>query len=301
MKTLFYLTRRSIKLFLRDRGMFLASMITPIILLVLYASFLGGIYSDNFTANVPESFAALVPQKLINGFVCGQLCSSLLAVSCITVAFSSNMIMVQDKVSGALRDLLVTPVKRHIIAISYYIATFFTTIIICYITLGASFAYLRCKGWYLSANDVLLCLLDVLLLAMFGTALSSIVSFALSTQGQMSVACTIISAGYGFICGAYMPISSFGEGLQRVLSFLPGTYGTSLVRQHMLGGVFREMESIGFPPEVCDAFRKATDCSIYFQGVQVSSGAMYALLCGSIALLIIIYIILNAVCPDNKK
>ena len=39
---------------------------------------------------------------------------------------------------------------------------------------------------------------------------------------------SIVSAGYGFICGAYMPISQFSEGQQKVLSFLPGTYGTSM-------------------------------------------------------------------------
>ena len=40
-----------------------------------------------------------------------------------------------------------------------------------------------------------------------------------------------------------MPISQFSEGLQKVISFLPGTYGTSLLRIHALRGVFREMDS----------------------------------------------------------
>ena len=33
-------------------------------------------------------------------------------------------------------------------------------------------------------------------------------SFPLTTQGQLSAVGTIVSAGYGFICGAYMPISN---------------------------------------------------------------------------------------------
>ena len=40
------------------------------------------------------------------------------------------------------------------------------------------------------------------------------VSFPLTTQGQLSAVGTIVSAGYGFICGAYMPISNFDSGLQ---------------------------------------------------------------------------------------
>ena len=45
--------------------------------------------------------------------------------------------------------------------------------------------------------------------------------------------------GYGFIYGAYMPISNFGSGLQKALSYLPSTYATSLIKNHMLHGVFR--------------------------------------------------------------
>ena len=51
-----------------------------------------------------------------------------------------------------------------------------------------------------------------------------------TTQGQLSAVGTIVSAGYGFICGAYMPISNFGSGLQKALSYLPSTYATSLIR-----------------------------------------------------------------------
>ena len=45
-------------------------------------------------------------------------------------------------------------------------------------------------------------------LVLFGTVLSGIVCYPLQTQGQMSAVYTIVSAGYGFICGAYMPISN---------------------------------------------------------------------------------------------
>ena len=86
------------------------------------------------------------------------------------------------------------------------------------------FIYMKNIGWYMSAEDVACIFADVFLLTMFGTALSSVVNLFLSSQGQMQAVGTIVSAGYGFICGAYMPIASFGEGLQKVLMFLPGTY-----------------------------------------------------------------------------
>ena len=38
------LIRRNVKLFFKDKGMFFTSLITPVILLVLYVSFLGNVF-----------------------------------------------------------------------------------------------------------------------------------------------------------------------------------------------------------------------------------------------------------------
>ena len=50
------LIKRNTKLFFKDKGMFFTSLITPAILLVLYAAFLGNIYRDNFTAFLSAGF-----------------------------------------------------------------------------------------------------------------------------------------------------------------------------------------------------------------------------------------------------
>lgn len=46
-----------------------------------------------------------------------------------------------------------------------------------------------------------------------------------------------------------MPFQTSVRELQKVLSYLPGTYGTSLLKNHMLNGVYREMKDSGFPEE----------------------------------------------------
>ncbi|MFR1753209.1 MAG: ABC transporter permease [Oscillospiraceae bacterium] len=288
MNSLLTLIRRNVKLFFKDKGMFFSSLITPVILLVLYGTFLGRVYRENFLSSMPAGFQ--LPESLIDGLVGGQLISSILAVSCVTVAFCSNMLMVQDKVTGARRDLMVTPVKRSHLAIGYYAASLLTTLIVCLVAVGASLCYLSLVGWYLSVGDVLQLLLDVFLLAMFGTALSSIVNCFLSTEGQISAVGTVVSAGYGFLCGAYMPVSQFGEGLQRVLAFLPGTYGTGLLRNHALNGALVEMETQGVPAEVTATIRDTLDCNLYFFGHRVGPDAMYLIVSGSVLVLVAIYV-----------
>lgn len=291
MSTLFALIRRNVKLFFKDKGMFFTALITPGILLVLYATFLGNVYKDSFLAALPQGLS--MAEDLIDGCVSAQLTSSILAVSCVTVAFCSNLLMVQDKVNGSIRDLTMTPVRKSTLSFGYYFATLFSTLIICVVAMILCLTYMGFMGFYMSVADVLFLLLDVFLLVMFGTALSSIIHFFLSTQGQISAVGSIVSSCYGFICGAYMPISQFSPALQKIVSFLPGTYGTSLVRNHTMSGVFREMERVGFPKDAVEGMKDTVDLNLYFFGNHVSLGTMYFVLTATIVVLVAGYVLLN--------
>ncbi len=291
MRELPYLVKRNCKLFFKDKGSFFTSLITPLILLVLYVTFLADVYRDSFATGMGNAIS--VPEELIEATVGGQLFSSLLAVCCVTVAFCANMLMVSDKVTGARQDLTMTPVKSSTLSLGYFLASALSTLIICLVATGACFLYLANVGWYLTLTDVALILLDVVLLTLFGTALSSIINTFMSSQGQIQAVGTIVSSGYGFICGAYMPISQFGEGLQRVISFLPGTYGTSLLRNHTLRGVFQEMEALGFPKPVMENLKSSIDCNLYFFDSKVDLSTMLWILSGSVLLLMGGYVFIN--------
>ena len=203
MKSSIILIKRNIKLFFKDKGMFFTALITPAILLVLYATFLGNVYRDSFVTNIQN--AVTLPDKLIDSLVASQLISSILAVSCVTVAFCSNFLMVQDKANGTARDFKIAPIKSSVLSLSYYVATILSTLLICFSATAVCLIYLASIGFYMSVADVFLLILDVFLLVLFGTALSSVINFFLSSQGQISAVGTIVSSGYGFICGAYIP------------------------------------------------------------------------------------------------
>lgn len=300
MTGLWALVKRNTKLYFKDKGMFFTSLITPAILLVLYSTFLGNVFESSFRSAL-EAAGAMVSDKVIMGCVGGQLVSSLLAVSCVTVAFCTNLLMVQDKITGARHDLTIAPLKVGTLALSYYLSTLLSTLLISFAATGICLGYLAVVGWFLTVGDVAALLLDVVMLVLFGTALSSCVNYPLSTNGQASAVGTVVSAGYGFICGAYMPISNFSEGLQKVLSFLPGTYGTSLLRNHALRGVFEEMSNQGFPNEVVEAIRDSVDCNLYFFGNRVAQGSMYLILAAAIVLALGIYVGINILAQKKQR
>ncbi len=119
MRTVLALMNRNRKLFFKDKGMLFTSMITPVILIVLYATFLAKVFRDSFTAAIPDMIT--ISDKLINGTVAAQLAASLMAVSCITVTFCVNLTMVQDKANGTRKDFNVSPVSRGKIYLGYFL------------------------------------------------------------------------------------------------------------------------------------------------------------------------------------
>lgn len=298
MKALLSLVNRNRKVFFNDWGMFFSSIITPLILLILYTTFLGNVYKNSFTSNLPTGLE--ISDKIINGCVGAQLFSSLLAVSCVTVSCCVNLTMVQDKVTGSRKDLTISPIKPSTLALGYYISSVVNTLIIALIATAACLIYIAKTGWFMTFGDVIKVLIDVFLLSLFGTAISSIINCGLSTQGQMSAVGTIISCGYGFICGAYMPISQFGTGLQKILSYMPSTFGTSLLRNHAMRGVFEEMGNQGIPKEVIEAIKDSIDCNIYVNGSQVATSTMLYVLLGTIAALIAIYVLINYISARKR-
>jgi multidrug/hemolysin transport system permease protein len=284
------LIKRNSRLFFADKGLFLVSLITPAILLVLYVTFLGNVYTDSLQM---AAGGMEISDGIMRGFAGAQLISSILAVSCVTVSFCSNMLMVQDKANGSIRDFTVSPVSPSVMSMSYYLSTLISTLIVCLSATALCLIYVAITGWFMSFLDVLLLVLDVFILCLFGVALSSVIGFFLSSQGQISAVGTMVSSGYGFLCGAYMPLSQFSEGLRDALMFLPGTYGTSLVRNHAMRGVLEAMENEGIPAEFVDSVRDSFDCTLYFFDNKVGVGTMYAVICTTVALLIGLYVLMN--------
>ena len=288
MRRMWELVLRNTKMYFKDMGMFLTSLITPAILLILFMTFLGSIYKNSFVSAIPNGLE--VSDKLINGLVAGQLSSAMLATSCVTVAFCSNLLMVQDRANGTRKDLIVSPIKKTTLGLSYFLASILSTLIVNLAATMICFIYIGCTGWFLSVVEALLAILDVILLTLFGVSLASCINYFLNTQGQAGAVGTIVSSCYGFVCGAYMPISSYGKGLQNFMAFLPGTYGTSLIRNHMMNGALDSL-SEQLPAEAIKAMKDSVDVNLYFFDNSVEVWQMYLILLSFIVLFIALYLV----------
>lgn len=283
-----YLTLRNIKLYFKDKMTFLVSLITPLILLVLFIAFLKSTYEDSILSII-QGFD--LDQSLIDAFTGGWLFSSVLATSCITIAFCSGM-MVIDKINRANIDFMVSPVKKSTLQLSYVLANLFSTFIITFVLLIVGLIYLACVGFYITFVDILLIVFGIIITSLFGTILANIIWTFTHSQGVVSGVCTLVSALYGFICGAYMPISAMGQGMQYFVSLLPGTYATVLFRQGFLNSVLNRMRET-LPQGMINGIASGFDVKMSFFGHDVSTLALILVISISTIVLLGVFLFIN--------
>lgn len=283
-----YLTLRNIKLYFKDKMTFLVSLITPLILLVLFIAFLKSTYEDSILSII-QGFD--LDQSLIDALTGGWLFSSVLATSCITIAFCSGM-MVIDKINRANIDFMVSPVKKSTLQLSYVLANLFSTFIITFVLLIIGLIYLACVGFYITFVDILLIVFGIIIASLFGTILANIIWTFTHSQGVVSGVCTLVSALYGFICGAYMPISTMGQGMQYFVSLLPGTYATVLFRQGFLNSVLNRMRET-LPQGMINGIASGFDVKMSFFGHDVSTLALILVISISTIVLLGVFLFIN--------
>jgi multidrug/hemolysin transport system permease protein len=97
-----------------------------------------------------------------------------------------------------------------------------------------------------------------------------------------------------------MPLASFSEGLRNAVMFLPGTYGTALIRNHSINGAITELSKTGLPEQAINGLKDSIDCNLYFFGSRVETWVMYAVVVASILLLLGAYITIHTLKKRRK-
>ena len=310
-KKLGALVVRNIKCYFKDKFLFFVSLITPMILLVLFVTFLRGVYIGSFDDIFKACGFSLAEPRVKEGLAGSWLLSSILAVSSVSVAVCSNAVMVSDKIEGTLNDLLITPVKRTTLSISYFIANFIVTFLVMACVLAIGLIYIAAVGWYLSFTDILLVLVDVICCVLFGALLAAVVESFISSQGGLSAVSTLVSSLYGFICGAYMPLSQFADGVRNLICCLPGTYGVGILRYHLMSPYVNKLKELGLGEAGAKGLMDGFDGNLCFGGTfkglgydggtQMPLWSMYVILLGACALLLSAYVLIVLTTSKRKR
>ena len=286
---------RGIKIFLADKMGVFFSLLAPIIILMLYLLFLGDIQIDALKAQLEG-----IPyeEKTVSAIVDGWMIAGVMAVSCITVTFTSQNVLVKDRENGTLADFLAAPVKRGVIAASYMIFNIIVSAIICLAVLCLAFIYLAITGWYLTAADVFAAIGNTLLSIISVSVLATLASLTfIKTEGAHSGFVGILSAAIGFLIGAYMPVSTFPTAIQYVTLFLPGTYSAGIFRSIFMEGAIAEL---GFEP-VREGIREAYSVNIDFFGKTIGVDIIAIIFVSVTVLLFAAYAVIQIILVKKNK
>lgn len=286
------MTARNIKVYMKDRMAIVLSMLTQIIVLGLYLLFLKSNYVDAINSYLVGA-ENLISDADIEALVNSWLIAGVIGTSVVTVALNSLSVMVSDKQEKIDFDYNATPAKPHIIILSYFSGAVVSTFLISSILLTAGLVLLAMGGLFLyTATDIILLYAIVLLGSISGSIILMLFVSFFKKNSTLSSFGILISVAIGFIIGAYMPVSQFGESVQTAVNLVPGSHIAGLLRNVLmtpaienisdaLGGIDNGM----FAEEINSTF--TLNLNIFGESVGVNFMLVYSLIA------IAVFLVLN--------
>ena len=240
------LIKRNLLLFFKDWQSILFSLLTSIIVLVLYLLFLKGTFVSAIQSAMEQypGLASMVPQKDIAMFANLFLLSGILGSAMISVPFSCITVLVKDRANKVDYDILATPMKREQIILAYFISAVLTSILLNSIILAVGLIGIRMQGnMYLNISQVVKAFSVVALGSISASAIFMIVVLFFKTVSACEAFFGILSAASGFVIGAYIPISQFSNEVQTVCNLFPASQITIMLRNILLNGLLEHINT----------------------------------------------------------
>ena len=238
--------KRNVLLFFKDWQSILFSLLTSIIVLVLYLLFLKGTFVSAIQRAMEQypGLASMVPQKDIAMFANLFLLSGILGSAMISVPFSCITVLVKDRANKVDYDILATPMKREQIILAYFISAVLTSILLNSIILAVGLIGIRMQGnMYLNISQVIKAFSIVALGSISASAIFMIVVLFFKTVSACEAFFGILSAASGFVIGAYIPISQFSNEVQTVCNLFPASQITIMLRNILLNGLLEHINT----------------------------------------------------------
>ena len=246
MRGILGLIKRNLLLFFKDWQSILFSLLTSIIVLVLYLLFLKGTFVRAMQSAMEQypGLASMVSEKDIDMFANLLLLTGILGSAMISVPFSCITTLVRDRANKVDYDILATPMKRGQIIFAYFVSAVLSSTLLTGIILTIGLVGIRMQGnIYLNASQVIKAFSIVALGSISASAIFMIIVLFFKTVSACEAFFGILSAASGFVIGAYIPISQFSNGVQTVCNLFPASQITIMLRNILLNGLLEHINT----------------------------------------------------------
>ncbi|MCQ2520617.1 MAG: ABC transporter permease [Lachnospiraceae bacterium] len=241
MKGFIGLTKRNLLIYFKDIQAVIFSLLTSIIVLVLYLLFLKGTFVDAIESSVAglENFILSDDIDTLANLI---LLVGIIGSALITVPYNCLSTVISDREKKIDYDICATPVKRWQIALSYFTAATLSAFIMASIILSVGLLVLSSTGsLYMGAIRVLVTYGLIFLGSVSATAFFMMVVLFFKTTSASGAFFGILSAASGFVIGAFIPLSEFSNSVQTACNLFPASHVTILFRNALLNGILDKM------------------------------------------------------------
>lgn len=268
--------KRNFKVFFRDRAAVFFSLLSSIIIILLYVLFLGDVLSSGLDT------LSNAKELTVNWLMAG-----LLAATSATAAMGSFEIYVSDRATGIYKDFWSSPIKRTKLVGGYVVSSFLVSLILTLITAIIAFGYIQLKGGGIADVSTLAASLAyIVLTTLLNTSMVFfIVSFFRSTKAFSAVS-TVFGTLIGFLTGIYLPIGTLPEWIHWLIKLFPTSHGAALLRQAMMKPHYENI-----PAEALTEIKKELGITFFFGSYECEALQSILIMVGYTVLFFILAVI----------
>lgn len=224
MESLFSLVLRNNKVFRRDKTQVFFSLLSVLIVIVLY-----GVFLQKMQINAIEQVTKATPATI--AMVNEWLVAGLLSMIPVTTTLAAFAIAIQDLESKAAADFLTAPISRAKIQLSYVLNAFFIGCFFSLFTLIAWEIYIVAIGGQLLAVGAMIKVIGFILLSvLLASAFNMFLVLFVQSLSAFSTLSTIVGTLLGFLCGVYVPFGVLPGFAQNLIMYFPISHTTVLLR-----------------------------------------------------------------------
>ena len=211
------MTKRNIKVFLRNKVEVFFSMLGVLLVIGLFALFLGNHWGDG-------------------GVLHPWLMAGVLALAAFTVPLSMFDRMVADKGDKTIKGFYVSPIKRSHITASYMVSALLVSMVMAGLTAVGYMIFFAMTGVaVVPIGSFVLALLVMALTCVSGTAMTCFIASLMKKNSTYTTVVIILNNLAGFVMGIYIPMGQLPQGVQTGVLLFPPTHGAMLLRRVLLG------------------------------------------------------------------
>jgi multidrug/hemolysin transport system permease protein len=267
------LVERNLKRYLKDGMGVFFSFLSVIMIIIMYAVFLG----DNTLANVRNAVGDI---PYVDGLVMSWLMAGIAFISTVTVPVSVVGLFSEDRSQKTLDDFYTAPIPRSVFILSYLLSSMIITTIMSSLNFILGQFYILSLGYnFIPLLDIAKVLGIILLCSFTFSTLFFFLALVMKSSKAFGSLGGIVGTLIGFFAGIYVPIGVINATIATFIHMLPFSFGVTLMRLSYMP-FFLEKVFDGAPETLRSGFESFYGISLKISSWSVSIPMMIIVMLG---------------------